>query len=40
LPSELLLQQHLAVIAKGHQVKGRLAKVNTNRSNLHVDDPP
>jgi hypothetical protein len=20
--------------------KGRLAKVNTNRSNLHVDDPP
>jgi hypothetical protein len=40
LLGKLLLQQHLAVIAKGHQVKGRLAKVNTNRSNLHVDDPP
>ena len=31
---------HLAVIAKCHQVKYRLAKVNTNRSNLHVDGPP
>src|SRR3979411_699980 len=40
LLGKLLLQQHLAVITKGHQVKGRLAKVNTNRSNLHVDDPP
>jgi hypothetical protein len=40
LLGKLLLQQHLAVIAKCHQVKGSLAKVNTNRSNLHVDDPP
>jgi hypothetical protein len=40
LLGKLLLQQHLAVIAKCYQVKGRLAKVNTNRSNLHVDDPP
>src|SRR5258708_30061292 len=28
LLGELLLQQHLAVIAKSHQVKGCLAKVN------------
>src|SRR5260221_13828996 len=36
LLGKLLLQQHLAVIAKGHQVKGRLARVNTSRSNLHA----
>jgi hypothetical protein len=40
LLGELLLQQHLAVIAKGYQVKGRLAKINSNGANLHVDDPP
>jgi hypothetical protein len=40
LLGKLLLQQHLAVIPKSHQVKGRFAKVNANRSNLHVDDPP
>jgi hypothetical protein len=40
LLGKLLLQQHLAVIAKRHQVKGRLTKVDANRSNLHVDDPP
>ena len=37
---ELLLQQHLAVIAERNQVKGRLAKVNPYRTNLHIDDPP
>jgi hypothetical protein len=40
LLGELLLQQHLPVIAKCHQVKGRLAKINAYRTNLHVDDPP
>src|SRR5271163_4571852 len=37
---KLLLQQHLAVIAECHQVKGRLAKVNPYRTNLHIDNPP
>jgi hypothetical protein len=37
---ELLLEQHLAAIAQCHQVKGRFAKINANRTNLHVDDPP
>src|SRR6202795_3153811 len=37
---ELLLQQHLAVIAERHQVKGRLTKINPYRMNMHVDDPP
>src|ERR1700688_120604 len=40
LLGELLLQQHLAVIAKSHQVKCRLAKVDAYGTNLHVDDPP
>jgi hypothetical protein len=31
---------HLAMLAKGYQVKGCLAKIDTNRTNLHVDDPP
>src|SRR5277367_4058322 len=35
---ELLLQQHLAVIAERNQVKGRLTKINPYRMNLHVDD--
>jgi hypothetical protein len=30
LLGKLLLQQHLAVIAKCHQVKGRLAEININ----------
>jgi hypothetical protein len=37
---ELLPDEHLAVIAECHEVKGRLAKVNTCRANLHIDDPP
>jgi hypothetical protein len=40
LLGELLLQQQLAVIAKSYQMKGRLAKINADRMNLHVDDPP
>jgi hypothetical protein len=37
---ELLPQQHLASCAESYEVKGRLAKINTNGMNLHVDDPP
>src|SRR5260370_23710907 len=33
LLGELLLQQHLAVIAERHQVKGRLAKINPYGTN-------
>jgi hypothetical protein len=40
LLSELLPQQHLACCAQRYEVKGRLTKVDANRSNLHVDDPP
>ena len=38
--SVLIPQQHLARRAQCHEVKRILAKVNTNRMNLHVDDPP
>jgi hypothetical protein len=31
---------YLAVIAKSYEVKRRLAKINANRANLHIDDPP
>jgi hypothetical protein len=37
---ELLPQQHLARCAQSYEVKRRLAKIDTNRMNLHVDDPP
>jgi hypothetical protein len=37
---ELLFEQHPAVIAKGNKLKGRLAKINANGTNVHVDDPP
>jgi len=40
LLSELLAQQNLAVFTTGNELKGRLAKIDTNRTNLHVDDPP
>jgi hypothetical protein len=40
LLSELLPQQHLACCAQGYEVKGSLAQVNANGTNLHVDDPP
>jgi hypothetical protein len=36
---ELLPQQHLASCAQGYKVKGGLAKIDTNRTNLHVDSP-
>src|SRR5277367_1270656 len=37
---ELLPQQHLACCAQSYEVKGSLAEINTNRTNLHIDDPP
>jgi hypothetical protein len=37
---ELLPQQHLARCAQSYEVKRRLTKIDTNRMNLHVDDPP
>ena len=37
---ELLPQQHLACCAQCYEVKGRLAKIDANRTILHVDDPP
>jgi hypothetical protein len=37
---EFLLQQHIAVITERHQVKGRFAKVNPYRTNLHINDAP
>jgi hypothetical protein len=40
LGEERSRQMHLAMLAKGYQVKGCLAKIDTNRTNLHVDDPP
>jgi hypothetical protein len=40
LLSELLPQQHHASCAQSYQVKRRLTKIDTNRTNLHVDDPP
>jgi hypothetical protein len=40
LLSELFPQQHLACCAQGYEVKGSLAKIDTNRMYLHVDDPP
>jgi hypothetical protein len=36
---ELLPQQHLPSCAQGYNVKGGLAKIDTNRTNLHVDSP-
>jgi hypothetical protein len=40
LLGKLLPQQHLPSCAESYQVKRRLAKIDTNRTNLHVDDPP
>ena len=40
LLGELLPQQHLARPAQSYEVECRLAKIDANRMNLHVNDPP
>jgi hypothetical protein len=40
LLGKLLPQQHPPSCAQSYQVKRRLAEIDTNRTNLHVDDPP
>jgi hypothetical protein len=38
LVGELLTQQYLPCCAQRYNVKGGLAKIDTNRTNLHIDD--